>query len=75
MPDAYLPDLLTKVHGSSLTLPVLIDSIYQELKVNKVKKYQVEGAIKALAEKDKATKKWYIRGDEPWIKAGIPRPS
>jgi chromatin assembly factor 1 subunit A len=66
-PDALLPQLLLGIRRcKTASLNVLVDSLYQELKATKVKKYAIETKVKEVAEKrwnGEAQKIWVVRAD------------
>ncbi|EIM90432.1 uncharacterized protein STEHIDRAFT_119429 [Stereum hirsutum FP-91666 SS1] len=60
-PDAHLSLLLSKIDSLATgSLPALVDSVYQELKVHKVKKNAIEVKVKEVAQKD-GRKVWIVR--------------
>ncbi|KAF6764704.1 CoCAF-1 [Ephemerocybe angulata] len=61
-PDAHLPFLINKIaelETSSFVL--LVETIYEALKPNKVTKAAVEAKIREVGEKDKVKKKWVLK--------------
>lgn len=63
-PDAHLPYLLTTITDLKAPgLNFLVDSVFQELKVHKVKKNAIEAKIREIAEKCKSTRVWIVKDD------------
>lgn len=63
-PDTHLPFLLTKITTlQAASLPFLIEAIYQDLKVHKVKKNAIEAKIREVSERCKEKKVWVIKPD------------
>ncbi|KAJ7752021.1 chromatin assembly factor 1 subunit A-domain-containing protein [Mycena metata] len=61
-PDIHLTHLLNKITTSSTaSLPILIDTIYQDLKDQKVKKNSIEAKVREVAEKCKVKKVWIVK--------------
>ena len=61
-PDAYLPFLLTKISSlQAASMTFLVEAIYQELRVHKVKKNAIEAKVKEVGEKCKEKKVWVIK--------------
>ncbi len=61
-PDAHLPFLLNKI--SELKMPrfiLLVEAIYQELKVHKVKKIAIEAKSREVGEKCKEKEVWVVK--------------
>lgn len=60
-PDTHLSYLLSKIEALSTgSLPALVDSVYQDLKVHKVKKNAIEVKVKEVAQKD-GRKVWTVK--------------
>ncbi|KAI3610383.1 chromatin assembly factor subunit [Moniliophthora roreri] len=61
-PDDHLPVLLDKVNTlQTNSLAVLVDTIYQELKVHKIKKNAIEAKVKEVGVKCREKKYWVVR--------------
>ncbi|KAJ7489875.1 chromatin assembly factor 1 subunit A-domain-containing protein [Mycena galericulata] len=61
-PDIHLPHLLDKITTSqTASLPILIDTIYQDLRDYKVKKNSIEAKVREVAEKCKVKKVWIVK--------------
>lgn len=61
-PEAHLPHLLDKITTSqTASLPILIDTIYQDLRDYKVKKNSIEAKVREVAEKCKVKKVWIVK--------------
>ncbi|KAJ6496514.1 chromatin assembly factor 1 subunit A-domain-containing protein [Mycena vitilis] len=61
-PEAHLAQLLDKITASpTASLPILIDTIYQDLRNHKVKKNCIEAKVREVAEKCKVKKVWVVR--------------
>ncbi|KAJ6547391.1 chromatin assembly factor 1 subunit A-domain-containing protein [Mycena capillaripes] len=61
-PEIHLAQLLAKITSSpTASLPILVDTIYQDLKVHKVKKNSVEAKVREVAEKCKVKKVWIVK--------------
>ncbi|KAK7015004.1 chromatin assembly factor 1 subunit A-domain-containing protein [Favolaschia claudopus] len=61
-PDIHLGRLLDKIATSATaSLPILIDTIYQDLKDHKVKKNSIEAKVREVAEKCKVKKVWIVK--------------
>lgn len=61
-PDTHLPFLLTKIttlQAASITF--LVETIYQELRVHKVKKNAIEAKVREVGEKCKERKVWVVK--------------
>ncbi|THH14718.1 hypothetical protein EW146_g5662 [Bondarzewia mesenterica] len=60
-PDNCLPFLLTKIATlETSSLPALVDSVYQDLRIYKVKKYAIEIKVREICEKDQR-KVWVVK--------------
>lgn len=61
-PDAHLPYLLGKISELQMaSFVLLVETIYQELKVHKVKKVAIEAKIREVGEKCKEKKVWVVK--------------
>ncbi|KAF7338435.1 hypothetical protein MVEN_02069300 [Mycena venus] len=61
-PEAHLAQLLDKITTSATaSLPILIDTIYQDLRDHKVKKNSIEAKVREVAEKCKVKKVWIVK--------------
>lgn len=61
-PEAHLAQLLDKITTSqTASLPILIDTIYQDLRDHKVKKNAIEAKVREVAEKCKVKKVWIVK--------------
>lgn len=61
-PDTHLPFLLTKIttlQAASITF--LVETIYQELRIHKVKKNAIEAKVREVGEKCKDRKVWIVK--------------
>ena len=61
-PEAHLDDLLAKI--TDLATPnftFLVESIYQDLRVHKIKKNAIEAKLREIGEKSKEKKIWVIK--------------
>jgi len=61
-PDTHLPYLLTKIttlQAASITF--LVETIYQELRIHKVKKNAIEAKVREVGEKCKDRKVWVVK--------------
>lgn len=61
-PDMHLPFLLTKIttlQAASITF--LVETIYQELRVHKVKKNAIEAKVREVGEKCKERRVWVVK--------------
>ncbi|EIW84959.1 hypothetical protein CONPUDRAFT_149822 [Coniophora puteana RWD-64-598 SS2] len=63
-PDTYLPILLSKISSlATSNLTFIVESIYQELKENKVKKNAIEAKVREVGEKCKDRRIWIVKGN------------
>ncbi|KAF8212412.1 chromatin assembly factor 1 subunit A-domain-containing protein [Mycena galopus ATCC 62051] len=63
-PEAHLAQLLDKITTSATaSLPILIDTIYQDLREHKVKKNSIEAKVREVAEKCKLKRVWIVKDD------------
>lgn len=63
-PDALLPFLADKIAALATgNLTWLIESLYQDLKVHKVKKNSIEAKVREIGEKCVIKKIWVVRED------------
>ncbi|KAJ7694195.1 chromatin assembly factor 1 subunit A-domain-containing protein [Mycena rosella] len=61
-PEIHLSHLLTKITtAQTASLPILIDTIYQDLRDHKVKKNSIEAKVREVAEKCKVKKVWIVK--------------
>ncbi|KAM6500858.1 Chromatin assembly factor 1 subunit A domain containing protein [Amanita muscaria] len=61
-PDAHVPFLLTKITAlQAASLTFLVEAIYQELRVHKVKKNAVEAKVREVCEKCKEKRVWVVK--------------
>ncbi|PFH52405.1 hypothetical protein AMATHDRAFT_74199 [Amanita thiersii Skay4041] len=61
-PDTYLPFLLSKITSLQAgSITYLVEAIYQELRVHKVKKNAIEAKVREVGEKCKERKVWVIK--------------
>jgi chromatin assembly factor 1 subunit A len=61
-PDTYLPVLLSKIESLATgSLITIVETVYQELKVHKVKKNAIESKVREIGEKCKEKKVWVVR--------------
>lgn len=66
-PDEHVPLLLQKVNASTTSsFVVLLDSIFQDLKLFGIKKNALEVKLREVSEKDKAKKAWVVK-DQAWV--------
>ncbi|KAJ8462620.1 hypothetical protein ONZ45_g17867 [Pleurotus djamor] len=63
-PDALIPELLSKITSMQApTIPFLVDSIYQDLRSQNVKKNSIEAKVREVSEKCKEKKYWVVKAD------------
>ncbi|KAJ7063141.1 chromatin assembly factor 1 subunit A-domain-containing protein [Mycena amicta] len=61
-PDAHMPHLLNRITNTqTASLPILVDTIYQDLRDHKVKKNSIEAKVREVAEKCKLKKVWVVK--------------
>lgn len=61
-PDVHLSMLLTKIADlATPNLNYLIESIYQDLRIHKVKKNAIEAKVREVGEKSKDKKIWVVK--------------
>ncbi|KIJ17461.1 hypothetical protein PAXINDRAFT_175905 [Paxillus involutus ATCC 200175] len=61
-PDAHIGTLLTKITDlATPSLTFLVESIYQDLRVHKVKKNAIEAKVREVGEKSKDKKIWVVK--------------
>jgi chromatin assembly factor 1 subunit A len=61
-PEIHLAHLLDKITSSpTASLPILVDTIYQDLRDHKVKKNSIEAKVREVAEKCKMKKVWIVK--------------
>ncbi|KAJ7470589.1 chromatin assembly factor 1 subunit A-domain-containing protein [Mycena latifolia] len=61
-PEIHLSHLLAKITSAqTASLPILIDTIYQDLRDHKVKKNSIEAKVREVAEKCKVKKVWIVK--------------
>lgn len=61
-PDTHLPFLLNKISELRMaSFVLLVEAVYQELKVHKVKKIAIEAKIREVGEKCKEKKVWVVK--------------
>jgi hypothetical protein len=61
-PDTHLAFLLTKISSlQAANITFLVEAIYQELRIHKVKKNAIEAKVREVGEKCKVTKIWVIK--------------
>lgn len=61
-PDIHLPFLLNKISESRMaSFMLLVEAVYQDLKVHKVKKIAIEAKIREVGEKCKEKKVWIVK--------------
>ncbi|KAF8631437.1 hypothetical protein AX17_005114 [Amanita inopinata Kibby_2008] len=66
-PDTHLPFLLSKITTlQAASITYLVEAIYQELRIHKVKKNAIEAKVREVGEKCKEKKVWVIK---PCLKA------
>ncbi|KAF7304672.1 hypothetical protein MKEN_01181300 [Mycena kentingensis (nom. inval.)] len=64
-PDMHMPHLLSRIMNTATpSLPILVDTIYQDLRDHKVKKNSIEAKVREVAEKCKIRKVWVVKGAE-----------
>lgn len=60
--DTHVPFVLSKIAELETgSFVLLVETIYEALKPNKVTKAAVEAKIREVGEKDKVKKKWVVR--------------
>ncbi|KAJ6546512.1 chromatin assembly factor 1 subunit A-domain-containing protein [Mycena vulgaris] len=63
-PEVHLSHLLAKIATTqTASLPILIDTIYQDLRDHKVKKNSIEAKVREVAEKCKIKRVWVVKED------------
>ncbi|KIK97080.1 hypothetical protein PAXRUDRAFT_825292 [Paxillus rubicundulus Ve08.2h10] len=61
-PDAHIRTLLTKITDlATPSLTFLVESIYQDLRIHKVKKNAIEAKVREVGEKSKDKKIWVVK--------------
>ncbi|KAH9842954.1 chromatin assembly factor 1 subunit A-domain-containing protein [Rhodofomes roseus] len=66
-PEAHLPVLLAKINTlATSNLAYIVESVYQDLREQRVKKNAIEAKVKEVGEKSKTQKIWIVR---PEVKA------
>ncbi|KAJ7090042.1 hypothetical protein C8R43DRAFT_939046 [Mycena crocata] len=61
-PEIHLAHLLDKIAASQIaSLPILIDTIYQDLRNHNVKKNSIEAKVREVAEKCKVKRVWIVK--------------
>jgi chromatin assembly factor 1 subunit A len=68
-PEAHITYLCDKVAQMRTgSLPVLVDAIYQDLRVHKVKKNAIEAKIREVCSKDARGAIWAIKSDQSSVR-------
>jgi chromatin assembly factor 1 subunit A len=63
-PDELLPTLVSKIDALATgSLNAIVDSIYLDLRTQKVKKNAIEAKVREVSEKHKERKVWVVRED------------
>jgi len=61
-PEAHLGTLLAKITDlATPSLTLLVESIYQDLRIHKVKKNAIEAKVREVGEKSKDKKAWVVK--------------
>ncbi|THH33913.1 hypothetical protein EUX98_g344 [Antrodiella citrinella] len=61
-PDAHLPILVAKIQSMQTgNIAGIVETVYQDLRIHKVKKNAIEAKLKEIGEKSKETKLWVVK--------------